>query len=194
MNNLIIYFLFNCINIISSFNIVAYSTSKNVGNAYKNIINNDKFNLFIVDNEEYLNKMIKLTDFLLIDNDCFIDKKTIKKLDDNSIPYIDYTKLGYIYNLKLHNNSPYDFYIDTINDKKIKLYSDNSNLKLITTKEILTKYDQFKIEKSINTLDTFYNKVNIELPKKKNKTTDDFIYYLIFKKINEKYYLDTKYY
>lgn len=196
MNKFIVYLLFNCLSTINSFNIVAYSTSKNIDNAYKKLINNN-LNLFVVDNEDYLNKMIKITDFLLIDNDCFINKKTSKKLDDYGVPYIDYTKLGYIHNLRLFNNEPYDFYIDTINDKKIKMYCDNSNLKLITTKETLNEYDQIKIEKSINTLDTLYNKVNIELPKmskSNNMNTSDFIYYLIFKKINEKFYLDTKYF
>lgn len=196
MNKVIVYLLLNLFSTINSFNIIAYSTSKNINNAYKKL-NNNNLNLFIVDNEENLNKMIKTADFIIIDNDCFIDLKTTKKIDNYGIPYIDYTKLGFIYNLKLFNNEPYDFYIDTINDKKIKMYCDNSNLKLITTKETLDNYDQNKIEKSINTLDTLYNKVNIELPKMSNKksvSTSDFIYYLILKKINEKFYLDTKYF
>ena len=196
MNKVIVYLLFNCLSTINSFNVVAFSTHNNIRNVYKKL-KSENINLFVVDNEDYLNKMLKVTDFLLIDNNCFINKKTTKKLDDYGVPYIDYTKLGYIYNLRLFNNEPYDFYIDAINDKKIKMYCDNSNLKLITTKETLNEYDQIKIEKSINTLDTLYNKVNIELPKmsKSNKmSTSDFIYYLIFKKINEKYYLDTKYF
>lgn len=193
MNTVIISLLFG-LEIISSFNIVAFSNNNNLQNIYKKTIKHNKFNLFVVDNEDYLNKMIKVTDFLLIDNNCFIENnKLFKKLDDYGVPYIDYTKLGYIHNLKLNNNQPYEFYVNSINDKKIKMYCHNSNLKLISSKDILNKYDQIKIEKSINTLDTLYNKVNIELPQE-NLSINDFIYYLIFKKIYEKYYLDSKYF
>lgn len=193
----ITFSLFYFLKINHAFNILAFSNNNNINNAYKNIFKNNKhFNLFCVDNEDYLNKMLKFTDFLFIDNNCFIENSKIyKKLDDEGIPYLDYTKLGYIHNLKLVNNEPYDFYIDTINDKKIKLYCHNSNLKLITSKEKFTPSDKKKIEKSINTLDTLYNKVNIDLPNENiTQTVEDFIYYLIFKKINEKYYLDCKYF
>lgn len=186
---------------ICGFNIVALSNNKKLDNIYKSTIGTQysekTLKLTKVNNINKLYNHLDTADLIFLDKEYFINDFHKKLINLYSIPVIDYTKFGYIHNIKLINNEPYDFYVDTLNEKRIKMYSENLNLKIICSKQNLTTYDIKKIDNSIKTIDNLYNSVNIKFLKRDIKykfvSFEDFMYYIIFKKINERYYLENKY-
>lgn len=182
---------------VETFNIIALSNNKNIKNYHNFILDQTSTNLIKINNPNKIYNYLENADLIFIDKDMYINNIQKKLLNLYLIPTIEYKNLGYIHDIKIKNNDPFFFYIDTIDDKKIKMYKHKSNLKFITSKTFLDKNDIIKIDNNIKTIDNLNNLINVKFKDENKKfkfnNTNDFIYYMIFKKINERFYLENSY-